>query len=63
MYCRIENEGLTSVPIALGEILESIGFDWTKENLDDISLELEFPSSVISVSITDWEDINTDIVL
>ena len=63
LYCRIENEGLTSVPIALGEILESIGFDWTKENLDDISLELEFPSSVISVSITDWEDINTDIVL
>ena len=63
LYCRIENEEQISAPIALGEILESIGFDWTKENLDDISLELEFPSSVISVSITDWDDINTEVIL
>ena len=63
LYCRIENEEQISAPIALGEILESIGFDWTKENLDDISLELEFPSSVISVSITDWDDVNTEVIL
>lgn len=63
LYCQIESEGNTSEPIALGKILESIDFDWTKKNLDDISLKLELPSSIISVSITDWDNVNTEVIL
>ena len=63
LYCRIENEEQTSAPIALGEILESIGFDWTKENLDDISLKLELPASLICVSIKEWDNVGTDVFL
>lgn len=63
LYVLIENGGHVSDPVQLGKILESVGFDWTKKDLDDISLKIELPSSVISVSITEWDKVDTEVVL
>ena len=63
IYVLIENRGHVSDPVQLGKILESVGFDWTKKDLDDISLKIELPSSVISVSITEWDKVDTEVVL
>lgn len=39
----------------IGEAIESVGFDWTVQDLDDIYLGIDKVVSGISVRILDWE--------
>lgn len=45
---------------ALGSLLKQHGYDWTAEDLDDVSLTLDFAASKLVVSSVSWE---TPIVL
>ena len=60
-YCWLECDGKRSDSIALGHILREHSFDWSKRNLDDISLEVGLPSDVLSVTIVEWDKESIDV--
>lgn len=40
---------------SLGEYIESSGYDWTQENLEDITMTLDYALSSVGFRINDWE--------
>lgn len=40
----------------VGEYIEREGYDWTKEDLDDITVRIDYAQSVIEVSVEGWKD-------
>lgn len=49
---------------SLGEYIESSGYDWTQENLEDITLTLDYALSSVGFRINDWEkEYHFDIVI
>lgn len=50
-----ELEGQADYVIDLGRKFESIGYDWTAEDLRDVSVSVGFASVGMTVSVQDWE--------
>lgn len=49
---------------SLGEYIESSGYDWTRENLEDITMTLDYALSSVGFRINDWEkEYHFDIVI
>lgn len=50
--------------INLGEEINKNGFNWNKEDLDDISIEMNYSHSEMNIQIIDWQDsISSDMVI
>lgn len=48
----------------LGDVLEKAGYDWTEEDLKDITLKIDFVRLVITAVVIDWKEaINIEINL
>lgn len=41
---------------ALGEYLERIGYDWTKENLDDVTVMLDYSLTYVILTVQGWDE-------
>lgn len=41
--------------VNLSDALSSAGYDWTKEDLDDICLNVDYAHAEVSVEISEWE--------
>ena len=39
---------------ALGEYIVESGYDWSKEDLEDVDVEIDYASSSITVDVADW---------
>ena len=50
-----ELEGQADYVIDLGRKFESIGYDWTAEDLRDVSVSVGFASVGMTVNVQDWE--------
>lgn len=63
-YCRVsvprqcDESLLLSIPdfgdIHLGQLIAETGYDWTAEDLEDISIEIDLVECRISIGIGDW---------
>lgn len=49
-----ELEGTTEYTIDLGKRFQNVGYDWTKEDLDDIVIKVGFASGGIEIEVVDW---------
>lgn len=49
-----ETEGPTEYVIDLGKRFEEKGYDWTREDLSDISVKVGFTSAGIHIEVEDW---------
>jgi len=50
-----EQEGRVDYVIDLGKKFEALGYDWTAEDLRDVSVSVGFASMGVTVSVQDWE--------
>lgn len=41
---------------ALGEYLERIGYDWTKEDLDDVTVMLDYSLTYVILTVQGWDE-------
>ena len=49
-------EGNTVLKIfTLGRYISAVGYDWTAENLEDLTLSLDYTHNVIGISIGEWD--------
>lgn len=49
---------------SIGEYIVSSGYDWTRDNLDDITMTLDYALSSVGFRINDWEkEYHFDIVI
>ena len=37
-----------------GEYIVESGYDWSKEDLEDVDVEIDYASSSITVDVADW---------
>ena len=51
----LSREGTVRETIDLGRIIVKNGFDWTKEDLGDITVLCDLPAHTFTISIKDWE--------
>ena len=49
-----ETEGRTDYVLDLGSRFEAAGYDWKRENLDDIAVRVGFTAAEIRVEVLDW---------
>ena len=54
-----EDRGRIDYVIDLGAKFEAMGYDWTAEDLRDVSVKVGFASAGITVSVQDWEGDNS----
>ena len=54
-----EDTGRVEYVIDLGARFEALGYDWTAEDLRDITVKVGFASADIRVSVQDWEGDNS----
>ena len=54
-----EEKGRVDYVIDLGAKFEAMGYDWTAEDLRDVSVKVGFTSAGITVSVEEWEGDNT----
>ena len=47
--------GRTDYVIDLGAKFAELGYDWTAEDLRDVSVKVGFTSATVTVSVLDWE--------
>lgn len=48
----------------IGEEIDKNGFDWNKENLDDVSIDIDYAHSEMHLRIIDWEEsIDKDVTI
>lgn len=49
-------EGNTVLKVfALGRYVSAVGYDWTAEHLEDLTLSLDYTHNVIGISIGEWD--------
>lgn len=48
--------GETEYSIPVGRMVVMEGYDWTKANLDDISIMLDYSSMEVTIIIAEWEE-------
>lgn len=53
-YSDSELEGPTEYVIDLGKRFEDIGYDWTKEDLEDVIIKVGFASGEVNIDVVDW---------
>lgn len=41
--------------VSLSDALEAVSYDWTKEDLDDVSLTVDYARAEVTVEISEWE--------
>ena len=39
---------------ALGNYIEESGYDWTKEDLDDVVIKINYAQTILTITINDW---------
>ena len=52
---KLLNEGETVDTVPLGELIRKAGFDWTKENLGDVSILCDLPAHTFTITVMEWE--------
>ena len=50
-----ETQGRTDYVIDLGRKFDTLGYDWTDEDLGDVTVSVGFTSAGITISVADWE--------
>lgn len=50
-----ETKGRTDYVIDLGQKFDALGYDWTAEDLADVTVRVGFSSAGITVNVLDWE--------
>lgn len=50
-----ETQGRTDYVIDLGAKFEALGYDWTAEDLGDVTVSVGFASAGITINVEDWE--------
>ena len=49
---------------SLGNYIEQSGYDWTKQDLEDISISIDYASTLLTLTINDWtKEIEIDVVI
>lgn len=56
-------DGTIEVSFQLGRMIESSGYDWTKKDLDDITVTIDYASMNLSVSIENWDNENKGVII
>ena len=54
MLNRWTADGEELSPIPLGQIIQKAGFDWTAENLGDVSILADLPAQTFQITVQDW---------
>lgn len=52
---QYDSDGKELDPIPLGYLIKKAGFDWTQENLGDVSILANMPEMTFQITVTDWE--------
>lgn len=50
-----ETEGEVQKTIDLGALLDAAGYDWSKEDLDDVALTVDFSRADVGIRVIEWE--------
>lgn len=59
----VRPDGKIEVSFQLGKMIAATGFDWTAENLNDITLTIDYASMDLSVKIESWDDQNQGVII
>lgn len=51
-----EAEGCAEYVIDLGARFESVGYDWSKKDLEDMTVKVGFSSAGFDISVEEWKD-------
>ena len=51
---RWSADGEELPPILLGQLIQKAGFDWTAENLGDVSILADLPAQTFQITVQDW---------
>lgn len=54
LVLQVVDDGKVLREFALGEYIAESGYDWTKENLDDVTVEIDYANSYMTVEIAGW---------
>ncbi len=54
---NLKSNGETADTFPLGEYIAKCGYDWSAEDLADISITIDIPKQQVLVSVSGWEDI------
>ena len=54
-YSDTEEDGELQATLDLGALLEKAGYDWSREDLDDAVLTVDFSRADIEVRVVEWE--------
>ena len=56
-------DGTIEISFQLGRMIAATGFDWWAENLDDITVTIDYASMDLSVKIKGWDDQNQGVII
>lgn len=56
-------DGTIEVSFQIGRMIEASGYDWTKTDLDDIVVTIDYASMDMSVKIVSWDDENKGVIV
>ncbi len=46
------NEVVTEIPV--GQLAREMDYDWKKDDLDDILINIDFARTMVSITVADW---------
>ena len=46
--------------VSLSDAMAAVYYDWTKEDLDDVSLRVDYARAEVTVEISEWEGSEND---
>ena len=53
---RSSEDGELVAEMHVGEVVARMGYDWNKPDLDDISVEIDFARTELTVTVNDWTE-------